>query len=185
MKKIIVILMCVCSVYCCFAQNDINYQLSSTGITTNTSEDYIVINVADSISQNELKKRTQSFLSSKLQVPQSKITDETESLITFNWVSRCRLNDFQKTTVDISYVITFLFKDGKVRINTPFYDSTIVCGGSGTKIALVATFTTPGIFNSNGKVGKKEIKKAVEDNINNFISEYNSFITSSKNHADW
>jgi len=62
-------------------------------------------------------------------------------------------------------------------------------GGSGTKIALVATFTTPGIFNSNGKVGKKEIKKAVEDNINNFISEYNSFITSSKtmlvkNHFD-
>ena len=186
MKKILSLLSCVLLTVSGFAQNETKYELTPNGITNGTDKDYIVIEVDGSLSQKDLFEKTQTYLASKFVSPKDVISPFNENTITINWVSRIKYKYILWVEADVNYTTTFQFKDGRVRINNPSINSIIVADGERTPIKLIEEFTAVGIFNSKGKLRRPDVKTAVEDNINAFLSDYVDFLTSKQDvEDDW
>ena len=168
-----------------FAQDAIKYQLTPTGIINGTDKDYIVIDVNDSLSQKELFEKTQSYLAAKFVSPQDVISAFNENTITINWVSRIVFKvTIGKMPADVNYTTTFLFKDGRVRINDPHINTIITANSERNHIELIEGWTTVGIFTTKGKVRNPDVKNAVEENINAFLSDYVNYLTSMQGTED-
>ena len=185
MKKVITLLSCALMAVCGFAQNEPQYELTPNGFTNGTDKDYIVIEADGSLSQKELFEKTQTYLASKFVSPQDVISAFNENTITINWTSHV----FYKVAIGkmeavVNYTTTFLFKDGRVRINNPSINSITCLDGKNSPMKLIEEFFTIGIFTSKGKERRPEVKTAVEENINAFLSDYVDFLTSKQDAED-
>ena len=169
------------------AQNETQYQLTPNGLINGTDKDYIVIEADSSLTQKDLFEKTQTYLASKFVSPQDVISAFNENTITINWTSHI----FYKVTIGkmeavVNYTTTFLFKDGRVRINNPSINSITCLDGKNSPMKLIEEFYTIGIFTSKGKDRRPEVKTAIEGNINSFLSDYVGFITSKQDvDEDW
>lgn len=179
MKKYFTLFACLLfSMISGFAQNDAKYELTPTGLVNGTDKDYIVIEADSSLSQKELFSKTQTFFASRFVSPQDVISSFNENTITLNWVSHIFYKSgIAKMEAIVNYSATFLFKDGRVRINNPSINSITCLDGKDSPMKLVEEFYTIGVFTSKGKERRPEAKVAIEDNINKFLADYISFIT--------
>lgn len=184
MKNLFTLLACVLFAISGFAQNETKYELTPKGLINGTDKDYIVIEVDGSPSQKELFEKTQTYLASKFVSPQDVISAFNENTITINWVSRIKYKVVLWVEADVNYTATFLFKDGKVRINNPSINKITIADGKGTTIGLIETFTSLGVFTSKGKERRPEVKTAIEENLNAFLSNYVGYITSQQETED-
>ncbi|MBC7655085.1 MAG: DUF4468 domain-containing protein [Oligoflexus sp.] len=110
-------------------------------------------------------------------------TVEGESITINGFSEKTVRQNGTATPFDINYTITFLFKDGKIRINSPSFNATTGL----RKMYLVYTgFSMDGTeIGVYGKGGKVKLEKAIEDLENFFnvyIDKYNKGISTK---SDW
>lgn len=186
MKRIVCLISCLLIVMSSsFAQNETQYQLTPNGIVNGTDKEYIVIEADSALSQKELFEKTQTYLASKFVSPQDVISAFNENTITINWTSHIFYKPgLGKMEAIVNYTATFLFKDGRVRINNPSINSITCLDGKNSPMKLIEEFYTIGIFTSKGKDRRPEVKAAIEENINGFLSDYVKFITSKQDAED-
>ncbi|MFA4867995.1 MAG: DUF4468 domain-containing protein [Pedobacter sp.] len=125
MKKTLIIAILLLVTQLGFAQY---FKLMPKGFVSNDNSDFTVVNVPN-VKQNDLYKNVLNAINSIFKNPQkglSVVEGESISITAYEeGVLPIKLSNGLGKSVrkyDLSYKLTFLFKDGKIRINSPDFE---------------------------------------------------------------
>lgn len=166
------------------------FSLTPSGFTStlDPSKDFIVLD-AQGEDQAALFQKTLVYLSTVFRSPQDVISKVENETITINGIEKeaIRRNKLGHN-FDINYSIVFRFKDGKVRIDAPFFELTTFTDKKQT-LHLVWTKmnlngSDLGIYGKDDKIKSELAKSDLEEFFNKFIGKYEEELKSAKN-SDW
>ncbi|WP_394657556.1 DUF4468 domain-containing protein [Halosquirtibacter laminarini] len=130
----------------------------------------------NNISKSVLYQKSLIYFNSIYKSPKDVISSVEDQLITIHGVidKSIRRNSFH--VFDMDYTITFQFKDGKVRINSPSFVLTAYTKNMQTLHVKWTKFSFNGehlgIYGKNDKLKSARAKKDLEVFYNNYIKEY-------------
>ena len=174
-KKVLITMLLTITVITVNAQ----YRLTSKGLVNDTDKGYIVLEFNDK-TQQELYNAVHLLINSTYVSPQNVLSIVDGQSITINGVSLnaiYRKNPIIKT-FDINYTITFLFKNGRIRIDNPNINR---LNASGTSVAFYINGSymfQDGVFNKKGKVLAEKTKKSIENFFNMYLSDIKKAVES-------
>ncbi len=195
MKKILFLMMVLFNINA----NAQYFTLSKNGLhpSNDPTKKFIVIE-KEGKNQSELFKQIKDFITENYVSPKDVMSENGNEMITLNAVSdgdvQCKVG-FAMLPLKTNYSITFMFKDGKIRVNTPSINSMLgesyTIGGQLSELyELVYTDddqTSPNrktitIFKKNGKT-TKGAKESIELFFNTLIDKAVNY--KSNNNEDW
>lgn len=185
MKLYIFLLLFLYSIYV----NSQIFTLTNKGFfdSDNIENDYVVIDSL-SKSQSQLYSDILVNINSMYSSPKDVISYVTDKSITINAISlkSITFNSFYK--YDLNYTITFLFKDGKIRINSPTINYISGTFGSIDNVKILnltgggsSWGSESAIFNNKGELKGKKQKKELEIFFDTLISK---ILLATKNDKD-
>ena len=197
MKKVLSIVMLVLVTQLSFAQY---FKLTPKGFVSNDNSDFTVVEVPN-VKQKDLYKNVLNAINSLYKNPQkglSVVEGESISITAYEEeVLPVKLSNGLGKTIrkyDLSYKITFLFKDGKIRINSPDFEAKRYVegtyrGASGwsgdewvtlklTKVGKSKLY----LFEDNGKVRFEDAYTGLNNYFNSLLKQ---IIDKSQNLNNW
>lgn len=102
-----------------YANGFAQFKVTPDGVKTESGDNFIIVN-ANSVSQKELYQRCEAMLMKEFTNPEKVLSRQPNNIITVHGVYPDAVqysND--GTSYDVDCTITFMFKDGKVRIDAP------------------------------------------------------------------
>lgn len=183
MKTTLSIIILLISVQLSFAQY---FKLTSTGFVSSDNNDYTVVNMPN-VKQNDLYKNVLNSINSMYSNPQkglNVVEGESISLTAYEEQAvpvKHRAGGFGKRSFkyDLSYTLTFLFKDGKIRINRPTFELRRWYQ-SGYKSGFNSGWTTLNLLkgkNDNVAIYDKNGQLILEDAFNGLNNHFNMLLT--------
>jgi len=183
MKKLLIIATILCFAQVCIAQH---FTLTPEGFVSENKSNYTVVNVPN-VKQADLYKNAVNAISSMYKDPKKVLSlVEGESITVRGYEENAiqfkdKLSPIQigKATVkyDISYTITMLFKDGRIRLNAPTFEcrrwieSQRYTSGWGYLHLKRQKSSQTGIYDQKGKIISQEAYDAVNTYLNALLKE--------------
>lgn len=161
------------------------FKLTPNGFmsASDPSKDYVVFEFKDK-KATDLYKSSLLYFNSYYVSPKDVISTVDGESITINGYSEKAVRqNGTATPFDLNYTITFMFKDGKIRINSPSFRITT----GARKMYLVYTGfsmdgTEIGIYGKNGKIKLEKAIEDLENFFNTYVEKYNKGISTK---SDW
>jgi hypothetical protein len=197
MKKILSIAILLLVTQLCFAQY---FNLTPNGFVSSDNKDFAVVDVPN-VKQKDLYKNVLNAINSIFKNPQkglSVVEGESISITAYeDKVLPIKLSNGLGKEIfkyDLSYKLTFLFKDGKIRINSPDFEAKRYVegkyrGSSGwseggwVTLKLVKVGKSKlYLFEDDGKVRFEDAYTGLNNHFNSLIKE---IIEKSKNINNW
>jgi len=180
MKKIFIIVILL-NTFTVFSQK---FELTPHGFVDSEdhSKNYIVIEFA-SKTKEELFNETMIYLTKNYVSAKDVISKVDNEVITINAYSSILVTlGFQKYTN--RYIISFSFKDSKVKIDSPIVDLTYVAGGNLYKLHISSeksNILNDRIYGKNNKLNYKRPKEDLELFASQFVLSYKLGMFDKKN----
>lgn len=188
MKQILLILAVLTSSFCAKAQ----FILTADGWATETGKQYYVTEIPGS----------QQELYAKAKVAFTQIYKSAKDVLSYSEPDIIKANGFTDTPFlkqwgrtahfNMTYSLTVLFKDGKIRFDAPSIGSLYSLDGRGIEVPLymgkgggsgLSSFGH--IFKKNGDVRYKDAKQSIEEYFNNLIGSIITAIENPTVDEDW
>lgn len=133
------------------------------------SKDYIICEF-DNISKENLYNKMLLYITSTYKSPKTVTSKIENEVISINAIHSDLFKFYLYHTYDLNYIITFEFKDNKIRVKILDFslDNYTISGGRHLDIN--------GIFNKTGKVKNEKAKKNLEDYFNKYIDNIENII---------
>lgn len=149
--------------------------LTPNGLKCEDNSDYIILTF-EGKQQEELFNSVHLFAGSKFVSPHDVISVSGKEQITLNGVvSTIPWRNPVSKQCSVNFTITFMFKDGRIRINTPSINRIYT---SGMEISLVQAvpLITDGVFKKNGSVYSLGTKEGIEIFFNTLVENVKQYI---------
>ncbi len=159
------------------------YELTPKGIINDTENDYIVLEFPNK-TQQELYDAVHLLINSTYVSPQNVLSVVDGQSITINGIGKVYRPNPVTNTYDLNYTITFLFKDGRVRINNPYINRISTTGYNNLDLPIIGTTMIRGVFTKKGKVSTEKTKLSIEKFFNTYLDKVKKSIDTAEN-IDW
>ncbi len=130
------------------------FTLAPEGFLSKEKTDYIVVDVPKA-SQQELYDKVLKSINSLYSNPKEGLTLVNGQSITLSAYQKGAITVSGSFHYDVDYNLTFLFKDGRIRINAPTFDAGFRSNGTWNRMNVKKVY-----FKSNGEVrGEKNLRE--------------------------
>ncbi|PZR28276.1 MAG: hypothetical protein DI535_07680 [Citrobacter freundii] len=164
MKKIRLVLMFLLIAHLNYGQY---FTLTPDGFMSETKADYVVIEVPGA-KKEDLYKNVLNAINSLYSHPQEGLSVLAGESITLNAYKRKAIKasaGIMTYDYDVDYTLTFLFKDGKIRVNSPTFDASMKnYNGTWAKLDVSRAY-----FKKNGDPKSEKHLKGVNELFNGFV----------------
>lgn len=186
--KLFTFIICIASSLYANAQ----FTLTADGWVAETGKSFYVVEIPG----------TQAELYNKAKLAFTQIYKSAKDVLSYSEPDIIKANGFsdapylkqmgKKYPVNMSYSITVLFKDGKIRFDAPSISSLYSTNGYGQKLELdsgkgggAGLGHLGALFKNNGDVRYKDTKQSIEDYFNGVINSIVTSIQSPITDEDW
>lgn len=164
------------------------FLLTPDGVINESDKDYVVYDFQGKTHQ-ELYDAVHLYINSRYVNPKYAISVVKGQSITVNGVSEGAIyrRNLVTKTMDIDYTITFLFKDGKLRVNNPVINRLYIMltGLSIHEIYIKSpSIMAESIYSKKGKLLEEKTKNSIEKFFNGYIADIRESINTKEN-TDW
>ena len=171
-RKIVFCLIAMFFSLSCSAQ----FVLTPNGFVSSTDTSKIfTVAPFDSLSQKALFNKTMMYLNTIYVSPKDVISSVDSSSITINGIKNNCIFRNDLHVFDMNYTINIQFKNGRIRVNRPYFTLTNSTGTNFQTMYIKANTTlnasTMGIWNEKGELKAKRVKKELEDYFNSFLDK--------------
>jgi hypothetical protein len=185
MKKLALLSVFIFLTFASFCQ--LKFELTPKGFvsTTDTSKEYIVIEVSGK-SKADLFKKLELYVNKTFVSPKDVISKVDNESITLNGYAERAIRRNGMHVFNMNYTINFEFKDGKIKVSSPTFRLTTYTTKK-QNLWLVSNNSFDGsdlgIYNTKYKLKSDMAKEDLEKYFDNFISKLSSYLQ--KENVDW
>ncbi|SFS30387.1 DUF4468 domain-containing protein [Lutibacter maritimus] len=177
----------IITLFTLFSSNCQSFKLTPDGFKTIDGNEYLVIDFETS-NKDVLFKNSLIYFNSIYKSPQNVISLVENESITINGKAKNSIKRNSMNIFDMDYTITFLFKDGKIRINPPNFELKNSIDHSRKLHVKWAKISMNGydlgIYGKNDKLKSESAKNDLENYFNTFLNDYINSLKTNKN-SDW